>query len=412
MTRIIAKAGKIYFESVRMGLENCGITFTPNHMVHILQWHDSLKEKDFWEKLYPWQVTNRIPSASVLTRKASLAKITQEIQKIFPSEFNFIPKSYIIPEQYDEFIEVPKTTKKTWIVKPDGGSLGKGIIIIEPGQKIDVPRQPAVAQEYIDSITIDNRKFDFRIYVLVASIKPLRIYVYRNGLGRFCSEEVGIDPIFSRLTNVTLNKQHNSDFKIISRMIVEILPELKKLGLSEEDFWNKVDDCAAKTILSAINLLTSSESIHCPACGYSRCFQIFGFDIIFDKQLNPFVLEVNYRPNLDYHRGVERRMKSQMISDAIKLAVPLSAVQSIISQRFVSWDPNSWRRFVRNQFEIMKAISGERFSAEKSTNYHSVYMSNCNDNPFYDRLYSTILKLPISSVPGYEITHYKLDGEA
>ncbi|EAY18742.1 hypothetical protein TVAG_267750 [Trichomonas vaginalis G3] len=105
-------------------------------------------------------------------------------------------------------------------------------------------------------------------------------------------------------------------------------------------------------------------------------------------------------------------MKSQMISDAIKLAVPLSAVQSIISQRFVSWDPNSWRRFVRNQFEIMKAISGERFSAEKSTNYHSVYMSNYNDNPFYDRLYSTILKLPISSVPGYEITHYKLDGEA
>ena len=34
-----------------------------------------------------------------------------------------------------------------------------------------------------------NRKFDFRIYVVVAGCNPLRVFIYRDGLVRFASEE-------------------------------------------------------------------------------------------------------------------------------------------------------------------------------------------------------------------------------
>jgi len=34
---------------------------------------------------------------------------------------------------------------------------------------------------------MDGFKFDFRIYVLVTSCDPLRVYVYKDGLGRFAT---------------------------------------------------------------------------------------------------------------------------------------------------------------------------------------------------------------------------------
>jgi len=36
---------------------------------------------------------------------------------------------------------------------------------------------------------IDGLKFDMRIYVLVAGIDPLRIFVYEEGLARLSTEE-------------------------------------------------------------------------------------------------------------------------------------------------------------------------------------------------------------------------------
>ena len=61
-----------------------------------------------------------------------------------------------------------------------------------------------------------------RIYVLLTSVEPLKIYMYNEGLARFASEPFqanNIENRYSHLTNYSVNKKHesfvqNQDFRV------------------------------------------------------------------------------------------------------------------------------------------------------------------------------------------------------
>lgn len=64
---------------------------------------------------------------------------------------------------------------------------------------------------------IKNKKFDMRIYVVVTSYHPLRIYMYDEGLARFATEDYSNDPSilrnkFVHLTNFSINKRNVKNY--------------------------------------------------------------------------------------------------------------------------------------------------------------------------------------------------------
>lgn len=57
----------------------------------------------------------------------------------------------------------------------------------------------------------------------------------------------------------------------------------------------------------------------------SSCFSLFGFDVLVDQQLKPWLLEVNHSPSLNIDAPIDLKIKGDMIADLFTLIgiVPL-----------------------------------------------------------------------------------------
>ena len=97
-----------------------------------------------------------------------------------------------------EFMHHAKSHAKTksvmYIAKPDSSSQGRGIFLFKNPQHpqiqplIHAGTNDMIIQKYLTKpFLIDGLKFDFRVYVLVASCDPLRVFVYKEGLARFAT---------------------------------------------------------------------------------------------------------------------------------------------------------------------------------------------------------------------------------
>lgn len=104
-------------------------------------------------------------------------------------------------------------------------------------------------QEYIARpFLLEKMKFDLRVYVMLLSLDPMKIYLSREGLARFCTVPYkepttkNLHEIFMHLTNYSLNK-YNDTFVHTDRLtdgskrtITSVLIQLAKLGTVSSQF--------------------------------------------------------------------------------------------------------------------------------------------------------------------------------
>lgn len=76
-----------------------------------------------------------------------------------------------------------------------------------------------MVQQYVKKpLLIDDLKFDCRLYVLVLSVDPLRIYLYKEGLARFSTDpyqvpsKKNLGNLFMHLTNYAINAKNKGVF--------------------------------------------------------------------------------------------------------------------------------------------------------------------------------------------------------
>lgn len=231
---------------------------------------------------------------------------------------------------------------------------------------------------------IEGRKFDLRLYVGVTSFEPLKVYLHEEGLIRLASSEYSTaagsySDRFCHLTNYSINKRNVVDEGAKGRAsdleaegsteaaesadaAVEGTPldsaarigkgkdgdgdgeddgdgdsrgedsedtgiklRLSELGsrmqISDEELdelRDKIDDLVAKTLICAESQICMSVRTHCSFP--ETCFELFGFDVLIDEDLQPWLIEVNFAPSLATDTPLDFDVKGRVVADIMTLA--------------------------------------------------------------------------------------------
>ena len=65
-----------------------------------------------------------------------------------------------------------------------------------------------------------------------------------------------------------------------------------------------------------------TKSVQSVLINDKHCFEIYGFDILIDDVLKPWLIEVNASPSLSTTTDMDRNLKMGVINDAFNVVVP------------------------------------------------------------------------------------------
>ncbi|XP_076396567.1 tubulin tyrosine ligase-like 1B isoform X3 [Megachile rotundata] len=327
------------------------------------------------------QIINHFPNHYELTRKDLLVKNIKRYRKELEREGNplaergdgpgkylyldFIPVTFVLPADYNMFVEeYRKSPQSTWIMKPCGKSQGAGIFLINKLSKLkrwsresknpfnpNLTKESYVISRYIDNpLLIGGKKFDLRLYVLITSFRPLKAYLFKLGFCRFCTVKYDtsiqeLDNMYVHLTNVSVQKhgeEYNSKHggKLSVHNLRLYLESTRGKAVTEKLFAN-ITWCIVHS-LKAVTAVMATDR---------HCFECYGYDIIIDNDLKPWLIEVftysykrihismctlgydhfqvNASPSLTSTTVNDRILKYKLIDNIISIVVPPDGIPDV-----------------------------------------------------------------------------------
>lgn len=317
---------------VRKTVSNSGFRLVKKSPDWIGTWGKHMKSNCF-KLLRDNQKVNHYPGTFQVGRKDRLWRnLCRQMVKHGRKEFGFAPRTYVLPQDLRSFRQVWEKTggKEKWIIKPPASARGMGIRVVHRWSQIPKKR-PLIVQQYLSKpLLIGGAKFDLRLYILVTSINPLRVYIYPDGLVRFASVKY-VDDInylsdrLMHLTNYSINKTSaaytSNDCAESCRghkwSLKALWSYLEKEGVNTKKIWSSIKDIVVKTMISVespINTLTRAN-----VTSRYTCFELFGFDILLDENLKPWLLEVNISPSLQSSSPLDVAIKGPMMRNVFNL---------------------------------------------------------------------------------------------
>ena len=178
-------------------------------------------------------------------------------------------------------------------------------------------------QKYLEKpLLYQGRKFDIRIWVMFISNRENEIFIFKEGHLKAASLKYNpdSDDLFIHLTNYSVQKYHSnfSENEIGNEIpFYDFQHELDKNNSSKnfrKDIYPKIVKIIRLTGGGAKNGKMNFMNL-------KNCFEIFGYDFILDEDYNPYLLEINSNPGLEFSSPLIKQLLPRMIDDAFKLTI-------------------------------------------------------------------------------------------
>lgn len=197
-------------------------------------------------------------------------------------------------------------------------------------EQIPLDDQVLVSKYISDPLCIDGHKCDVRLYVAVTSFDPLLIYLYEEGLVRLATVKYDktAENLWNpcmHLCNYSINKYHSDYIKATESdedvghkwTFSALLRHLKQQGSCTKTLMQNIEDVIIKSIFACSQSICSACRMFVP--NQNNCFELYGFDILIDNTLKPWLLEVNLSPSLGIDTPLDARVKAALLTDLLTL---------------------------------------------------------------------------------------------
>jgi len=317
--------------------------------------------------LKPVQKTNHFRGSWHLGRKDLIWKSISKMQRRFGKAYQITPQAFVLPKAFVSW-EAARTRQPhgLWIWKPCSSSCGRGIKVFSslnmgPDEVKELGRKRGVIQRYVPNpLLIFGYKFDLRIYVVILSYDPLKVYINDEGLVRLATEKYSASPDTlekqtMHLTNYSVNKAspafvQNRDGRDGAEAVAntecdddegpgaskwslgELRAHFKRQGLDYGAMFDRIKDLVIKTLIAVegpiqvewTRAFDASEEEGWSARGAggahrASCFEMYGFDVLVDADMKPWLLEVNICPSLSSGSPLDKRIKTKLVADTLTL---------------------------------------------------------------------------------------------
>mmetsp|Transcript_32159 Transcript_32159/g.41204 ORF Transcript_32159/g.41204 Transcript_32159/m.41204 type:complete len:273 (+) Transcript_32159:3-821(+) len=145
---------------------------------------------------------------------------------------------------------------------------------------------------------------------------PLNVWFYRSGFCRFSSQRYDNSDLTNEavhLTNVAIQKKQDtydsvSGGKWDVRHLKLYLMSRYGIGIVDKLFY-EIQMIVVRSLHSVQQVMINDK----------HCFELYGFDIMFDETFKPWLIEVNASPSLTANTPEDRQLKVKMLTSVLDI---------------------------------------------------------------------------------------------
>ena len=246
-------------------------------------------------------------------------------------------------EEVDSTTKFQNTTEtKMFIIKPVASSRGRGIEVVSSARELELflsqatDAKPMVVQKYISNPSlIKKHKFDIRLWVLISSIHPLRVYTFNQPYARLSNYEFTLldNNKLIHLTNNSIQSKQdetlrtsNSSATDAKMLSCQQLIDHYGVDIWRNTIYKQLKEQSYFAIEQVLPLLTRT----------GKGFELLGFDYMLDEDLKAYLIEVNLDPDQSHSTVVTRDIVPKCIDSALEIVIEDSNINDGQGNSF--WD--------------------------------------------------------------------------